>query len=64
MFADDTSLFTTMYNFNKAKNDLNNDSTKVTKWVFQWKMSFNLDISEQAHEIVFPAKCLKHLIFL
>ena len=58
MFADDASLFTTMYNCNKAKNDLNNGSTEVTKWVFQWKMSFNLDISEQAHEIVFPAKCL------
>ena len=58
MFADDASLFTTMYNCNKEKNDLNNGPTEVTKWVFQWKMSFNLDISEQAHEIVFPAKCL------
>ena len=51
--ADDTSLFATMHNIKKATNDLNNDLTKITKWAFQWKMSFNPDISEQAHEVIF-----------
>ena len=57
LFADDTSLFATMHNINKATNDLNNDLTKITKWDFQWKISFNPDISKQPHEIIFfPAK--------
>ena len=49
LFADDTSLIATVHNINKATNDLNNDSIKITKWAFQWKMNFNLDISKQAH---------------
>ena len=56
LFADDTSLFATVHNIKKATNDLNNDLTKITKWAFQWKMSFNPDISEQAHEGIFSPK--------
>ena len=56
LFADDTSLFETLHNINKTTNDLNNDSTKITKWAFQWKMSFNPDISKQAHEVIFSRK--------
>ena len=56
LLADDTSLFATVHNINKATNDLNNDLTKITKWAFQWKMSFNPDISKQAHEVIFSRK--------
>ena len=35
LFADDTSLFTTVQNIKKATNELNNDLTKITKWDFQ-----------------------------
>ena len=56
LFADDTSLFATVHNIKKATNDLNNDLTKITKWAFQWKMSFNPDISKQAHEVIFSCK--------
>ena len=56
LFADDTSLFATVHNINKATSDLNNDLTKITKWAFQWKMSFNPDISKQAHEVIFSLK--------
>ena len=42
-----------MHNINKATNDLNNYLTKITKRAFQWKISFNPDISKQAHKIVF-----------
>ena len=56
MFANDTSLFVTVHNINKATIDLNNDLTKMTKWAFQWKMSFNPDISKQAYEVIFSRK--------
>ena len=55
LFADDTSLFSTVYN-NEATNTLNNDLNKITEWAHQWKMSFNPDISKQAHEVVFWRK--------
>ena len=29
---------------------------KITEWAHQWKMSFNPDISKQAHEVVFSRK--------
>ena len=53
LVADDTSLFATKHHIKKATNHLNNDLTKITKWVFQWKLSFNPDISKQAHEVIF-----------
>ena len=56
MFADDTSLFSTVHNIDEATNDLNNDLIKITKWAFQWKMSFNPDISKQAYEVIFSRK--------
>ena len=56
LFADDTSLFSTVHNINEATTDLNNDLIKITKWAFQWKMSFNPDISKQAHEVIFSRK--------
>ena len=37
-------------------NDLDNDLIKVTKSAFQWKVSFNPDISKQAYEIIFSRK--------
>ena len=54
--VNDASLFATAHNIDKATNDLNNGLTKIKKWVFQWKMSFNPDISKQAHEVIFPRR--------
>ena len=56
LFTDDTSLFTTVHNVEKAANDLNNDLIKIAKLTFQWKMSFNPDISKQALEVIFSRK--------
>ena len=56
LFADDTSLFSTVYNINDTTNTLNNDLNKITEWAHQWKMSFNPDISKKAHEVVFSRK--------
>ena len=47
-FADDTSLFATVHNIMKATNNFNINLIEVTKWAFQWKASFNTDISKQA----------------
>ena len=56
LFADDTSLFSTVHDINEATNNLNNDLIKITEWAHQWKMSFNPDISKQAHEVIFSCK--------
>ena len=58
LFADDTSLFSMVYNITEATNNLNNDLAKITKWAHQWKMSFNPDISKKAHEVIFSWKNL------
>ena len=42
LFVDDISLLPTVHNINKATNGLNNNLVKITKWAFQWKMSFFL----------------------
>ena len=57
LFSDDNS-FATVHNINKSTNDLSNGLTKITKWAFQWKISFNPDISKQVFEVIFPAKGL------
>ena len=33
--------------------NLNEDLVKITHWAYQWKMSFNPDITKQAQEIIF-----------
>ena len=49
LFADDILLVATVHNIDEATNDLNNEFIKITKWAFQWKMSFNPDISIRAY---------------
>ena len=46
LFADNTSLFCVVKNVDASNIDLNNDLKKIGEWVFQWKMSFNLDPSK------------------
>ena len=41
LFADDTSLFSVIYDNNTSALELNNDLAKINRWAFQWKMSFN-----------------------
>ena len=42
LFADDTSLFTVVYNEENSATVLNNDLNLIKQWAFQWKMQFNL----------------------
>ena len=37
-------------------NQLSNDLKEISDWAFQWKMSFNPDLSKQAQEVIFSRK--------
>ena len=52
LFADNTSIFPVVNNINVSADQLNKDLEKISMWAYQWKMSFNPDISKHAQEIV------------
>ena len=56
LFADDTSIFSTVYDVTRSSESLNRDLSTIKDWAFQWKMSFNPDPSKQASEVVFSRK--------
>ena len=64
LFAGDTSLFSTVYNPLLSAEIMNKDLIKINEWAYQWKMSFNSDITKQAQEVIFSQKSKKidHLI--
>ena len=43
LFADDTSLFSTVTGPALSKSHLNNDLSKTNDWAYKWKMSLNPD---------------------
>ena len=61
LFADDTSLFSVVNNIDESANQMNMDLEKISLWAYQWKMSFNSDISKQAQEVIFSKKCFPSL---
>ena len=56
LFADDTSIFSVVYDVDLSAKQLNDDLNKISEWAFQWKMAFNPDLSKQAKEMVFSRK--------
>ena len=56
MFADDTSLFSTVTNEAVTAEVLNRDLEKARLWPWQWKMQFN---AEKTEVVIFSAKRLK-----
>ena len=52
IFAHDTSLSSTTTSPATSLSNLNEDSLKAKQWYYQWKMSFNPDITKQAQEIM------------
>ena len=56
LFADDTSIFSVVKDHLNSSNKLNEDLSKISQWAYQWKMSFNHDVSKQAQEVIFPRK--------
>ena len=57
IFADDTSIFSKVFEKNSSQNILNNDLSVISEWAFQWKMQFNPDPNKQANEVYFSRKC-------
>ena len=59
LFADDTSLFSTVYDESQTAEELNRDLEKVQIWVWQWKIKFN---TEKTEEVIFSIKGLNQSI--
>ena len=58
LFADDTSIFILEDN-HVSENELNSDLKKISMWTYQWKLSFNPDVSKQTQEVIFSKKTSK-----
>ena len=56
LFADDTSLFSIANCVSTSASTLNSNLLKIQDWTYQWKMSFNPDLTKQAQEIIFSSK--------
>ena len=56
LFADDTSLFSVVYDIHSSASDLNKDLKTINEWALQWKLSFNPDPNKQAQEVIFTRK--------
>ena len=64
LYADDTSLFTVVYDTHHAAEDLSNDLRSIEGRAFKWRMSFNPDPMKQAVELIFSRSTLQQTIFL
>ena len=53
LFAEDTSIFHVVKDPNTSAKILNHDVTRISEWVYRWKMSFNPDPSKQAQAVWF-----------
>ena len=56
LLADDTSLFTVVYEIEVAATQLNSDLEIISQWAYQWKMQFNPDKNKQAIQVIFSQK--------
>ena len=56
IFADDTSLFSKVYDIHKSASNLNDELEKINYWAYQWKMQSNPDPNKQASEVFFSQK--------
>ena len=52
IFADDTSLFSKVYDIHKSASKVNDDLEIISYWSYQWKMQFNSDPNKQANEVI------------
>ena len=59
LFADDTSIFSVVHDISLSLLQLNDDLIKISNWAYQWKMSFNPEVTTQDQEVVFSRKSQK-----
>ena len=50
LFADDTSTFSVVHDISLSLLQLNDDLIKISNWAYQWKMSFNPEVTKQVQE--------------
>ena len=62
LFADNTSLFTVVYDVDIAADKLNRDLEIISNWTYQWKTQFNPDKNKQEFRLSFPRKKKQLLI--
>ena len=55
LFAD-TSIFSFVNDIHVYEYELNSNLRKISMWAYQWKISFNPDVSKQAQEVIFSKK--------
>ena len=56
IFADDTSLFSHVFDKYKSQSELNNDLQVISNWAFQWEIQMHPDPNKQAQEVYFSKK--------
>ena len=56
IFADDTSLFSTVFDPQSSAENINHDLNLIKNWVYQWKMTFYPDPTKQSAQLVFSKK--------
>ena len=56
LFADDTSIFSIVFDITGSSQILNQDLCTIKNWAYQWKMAFNPDPSKQTAEVIFIIK--------
>ena len=61
LFADGTSIFSTIHDSNTSASNLNSDLQKISEWAFKRKMSFNPDPTKQVQEVISSRKLIKPL---
>ena len=64
LFADDTSLFSTVTDPNPGANQINIDLQNINRWAYLWYISFNPDPSKQVYRRLFLGAKLRLLLFL
>ena len=60
LFADDTSLFSTVNDPKISAKILNDGLNRISEWAHSWKMLFNPDITKQVQEVIFSRKNSKN----
>lgn len=61
IYADDMSLFSKVKDLDTSNTDISNNLVILSRWAYQWKMFFNLDINKQVTEVNFYQRCEKKL---
>ena len=63
IFADDTSLHSTINDIDTSNIEINNDLVKISRWACQCKVSFRPGINNQATEACFSQRRAPPIVF-